>query len=99
MYPTFEYEDCLYHEGHNFVAGMDEVGRGAWAGPMCIGIVVIGAKQVASFKQYDLGKINDSKKLTAMKRSYLAPIIKDWCADWSVGSVSEYECDEFVRRV
>ncbi len=95
MYPTFEYEGCLHHKGHNFIAGIDEVGRGAWAGPMCVGIVVIGLKQVDSFKQYDLGKINDSKKLTPLKRSYLEPIIKAWCADWSVGSASENECDEF----
>jgi ribonuclease HII len=69
------------------VVGIDEVGRGAWAGPLTVGAVVIP-------KDRRMYKIRDSKQLTEPERNSLVGRIKDWSAAWSVGHVSAAECDE-----
>jgi len=65
---------------------MDEVGRGAWAGPLTVGAVVIPEDR-------RIYKIRDSKQLTEAERDALVGRIKDWAAAWSVGHATAAECD------
>ena len=85
--PSTQYERALWAEGHEVVVGIDEVGRGAWAGPLTLGAAVIP-------KDRRVNKIRDSKMLTEREREALFDRIADWCVAWSVGHASEEECDE-----
>jgi ribonuclease HII len=67
--------------------GIDEVGRGAWAGPLTLGAAVVP-------KDRRVNKIRDSKMLTEHEREALFDRVADWCVAWSVGHASEQECDE-----
>ena len=69
------------------VVGMDEVGRGAWAGPLTVGAVIVPTDR----RVY---KIRDSKLLTEAERELLSERIVGWAAAWSVGHASQVECDE-----
>ena len=67
--------------------GIDEVGRGSWAGPLTLGAVVIpGSRRVNG--------IRDSKQLTERRREELFDRIVDWCDHVAVGHASPKECDE-----
>jgi ribonuclease HII len=80
--PTFEYETIHWNNGLQYVAGVDEVGRGCFAGPVVAGAVILPS----NFKATD--KINDSKKLSAKLRKKLAEIIKEKALAFSIAEVS-----------
>ena len=67
------------------ILGIDEVGRGPWAGPLVVGACVLGDAQIEG--------LTDSKKLTPKKREALAPIIQEKAAV-GLGWVSAEELDE-----
>ena len=67
------------------ILGIDEVGRGPWAGPLVVGACVLGDAQIEG--------LTDSKKLTPKKREALAPIIQEKAAV-GLGWVSAAELDE-----
>ena len=73
--------------GGGVVVGVDEVGRGAWAGPISVGAAVIPTDR----RVY---KIRDSKALTETEREALFDRLTDWCVASSVGHASHEECDE-----
>ncbi len=83
--PTFSEEKNLWKKGFSYVVGLDEVGRGAFAGPVVVGAVVF-KKQKTLPKE--LKKINDSKKLSASIREGLAPLIKEHVADFAISQIS-----------
>ena len=85
--PGLTRERALWDAGHQVVVGIDEVGRGSWAGPLTIGAVVLP-------KERRVNKIRDSKQLTEREREALFDRITDWCEAWAVGHASERECDE-----
>jgi ribonuclease HII len=85
--PNRRLERSLTEEGFTSVAGLDEVGRGAWAGPVSVGVVVVPAGGRAPTG------LRDSKLLTEEQREALFPAVTRWCADWSVGHASPVECD------
>lgn len=85
--PSLAVERRLWSEGHEVVVGIDEVGRGAWAGPLTLGAAVVP-------KDRRVNKIRDSKMLTEPEREALFDRVADWCEAWSVGHASEEECDE-----
>ena len=85
--PGLANERRLWEEGHQVVVGIDEVGRGSWAGPLTIGAVVVP-------RERRVNKIRDSKQLTEREREALFDRITDWCEAWSVGHATESECDE-----
>ncbi|MCY0905513.1 ribonuclease HII [Arthrobacter sp. H14-L1] len=82
------YERSFLTKGHRLIAGCDEVGRGALAGPVSVGMVVI---DVAS--QLELAKVRDSKLLTPAARVELVPQIREWAVAYSVGHASAAEVD------
>lgn len=84
--PTRTLERALLADGH-VVVGVDEVGRGAWAGPLAVGAAVLPiARRVNG--------VRDSKMLTEAERERLFGRIASWCDGWSVGMASQPECDE-----
>jgi len=82
-----EYENKLHETGLDFIAGIDEAGRGPLAGPVVVGIVIMKSD---SF----IEGINDSKKISESKREKLYEQITEEALAWSVGIVSEKEIDE-----
>lgn len=74
--------------GHLVVAGMDEVGRGALAGPVSVGVVAVTADTRSAPPGLD-----DSKQLTALQRERLAPRLRRWAPAWAVGHASNDEVD------
>jgi ribonuclease HII len=69
------------------VVGVDEVGRGAWAGPISVGAAIIP-------RDRRVYKIRDSKMLTEPEREAMFERIAEWVDDWAVGHASAAECDE-----
>jgi len=80
-------ENRLWESGARHVVGIDEVGRGAWAGPISVGAAVIP-------RDRRIYKIRDSKLLTEPEREEIFGRISEWCVAWSVGHASAAECDE-----
>ncbi len=74
--------------GYRLIAGIDEAGRGAWAGPVVAAAVILDLAQVAH-----LDGVNDSKRLTARQRDRLYPIIIDQCVAYGIGQGSAAEID------
>ncbi len=85
--PNLSVERRLWEAGAGWVVGVDEVGRGAWAGPLTVGAAVVPPDR----RVY---KIRDSKMLTEDEREALYERIAAWCVRWSVGHASHEECDE-----
>ena len=86
--PRLTDERRLWREGYELVAGVDEVGRGAWAGPLSVGVAV-----VASGRRRVPSGLRDSKQLAEEVREAIFERVGDWCAGWSVGHVGPEECD------
>lgn len=68
------------------ILGIDEVGRGPWAGPLVVGAVVLGDAAVEG--------LTDSKKLTAKRREALDVLIREQAAGYGLGWVSASEIDD-----
>src|SRR6185436_3868858 len=84
--PSLGMERQLWDDGHEVVVGVDEVGRGAWAGPLSVGAAVLP-------RDKRVYKVRDSKMLTEKERERLFDRIAGWCVTWSVGHASQVECD------
>ena len=80
----------LRERGLDVVAGMDEVGRGALAGPVTVGVVSVSL----STRTAPAG-LDDSKRLTPAAREDLAPRLARWAPAWAVGHASNDEIDEW----
>ncbi|MFI9274772.1 ribonuclease HII [Kitasatospora sp. NPDC052896] len=85
--PTHSVERSLRRAGATLVAGLDEVGRGAWAGPVTVGAAVTGLRRPPE-------GLTDSKLLTVRRREQLAPLLADWVTAYALGQASPEECDE-----
>ncbi len=84
--PGLAVERELWGEGHDLVVGLDEVGKGAWAGPLTIGAAVVPAER-------RVNGVRDSKTLTEPERERLYGRLAGWCRAWAVGHASPAECD------
>ncbi|MBC8365751.1 MAG: ribonuclease HII [Actinobacteria bacterium] len=85
--PGLAFERRLWAAGHEVVAGLDEVGRGSWAGPLTVGAVVVN-------RERRITGVRDSKMLTEPEREALYPQITAWAGAWSTGHASNDECDD-----
>lgn len=74
---SFEIERELLSQGHQFIAGIDEAGRGALAGPLVVGLVIYSPLSVLNPTQELTFKIKDSKKLNPEKRTEALQLIED----------------------
>ncbi|MDR3106958.1 MAG: ribonuclease HII [Bifidobacteriaceae bacterium] len=87
--PTLLTESALLAGGAASVGGMDEVGRGALAGPVCVGLVVVEA----ATPEPPVG-LADSKLLTPAQRQRLAPLLAVWGRSRATGWASAREVDQ-----
>jgi ribonuclease HII len=80
-------DDDLFSDlSYQYLAGVDEVGRGPLAGDVVAAAVILDpARPVAG--------LNDSKKLTALRRQQLAEELRDTAVAWAVGRASVAEID------
>jgi ribonuclease HII len=85
--PNLSVERRLWSDGHRFVVGVDEVGRGAWAGPLSVGAAIVP-------RDRRVYKVRDSKMLTEPEREAMFERVAEWCERWAVGHATQQECDE-----
>ncbi|MBN1618364.1 ribonuclease HII [Candidatus Dojkabacteria bacterium] len=85
---SFSLEYSLLHKGYNFVAGVDEVGRGCLAGPLVSAIVVVSEES-----QFIPG-VKDSKLLSATLRDKFDEIIRNTVVSFGIGVVPNHELDD-----
>ncbi len=83
------YERALQAQGLQYIAGVDEVGRGPLAGPVVCAAVIMPLDEESLVVGVD-----DSKKLSAKKREELAALIKERALAYTIVEVSEKEIDE-----
>jgi ribonuclease HII len=86
--PTLRFEREAWRCGAGLLAAIDEVGRGALAGPVSVGVVLLEADT----KPAPTG-VADSKLLTPLARERLVPRIRRWALDCAVGHASAAEID------
>ena len=88
--PDLTFETALWQEGITTIAGVDEAGRGAWAGPVVAAAVILPINfSVSSFPM----RLRDSKQLSAEKRASLEPVIKAKALAWGIGCADNMEID------
>jgi len=87
--PDFSLEEAARRQGHRLVAGVDEAGRGPWAGPVVAGACVLDA---AALPGDLLAGLDDSKKLTAARRETLfAGLARAAVTGVGIASVAEID--------
>jgi ribonuclease HII len=91
MPPTTEEELQLLEQGFRRVAGVDEVGRGCWAGPVVAAAVILPEALLRD--PSPLAGVDDSKQLTAAERAALAVRITALADEWAVGSAPAHLVD------
>ncbi len=85
--PTLSIERELWDAGHDVIVGIDEVGRGSWAGPLMVGAAILP-------RDRRVNGVRDSKMLTEPEREAIFDRVAGWCDAWAVGGASHEECDE-----
>lgn len=85
------YEIQLYRQGYRYICGLDEVGRGAIAGPVIAAAVVLSLPFHAPWVEF----VRDSKELTSSQRKYLAQRIKESAVSIGIGLVPPREIDSW----
>lgn len=81
--------ECYFRKkGYNIIAGLDEAGRGPWAGP------VIGAAVIIPFRHMRIKDLNDSKKLSSIKRTKVYDFVKNKTI-FGIGIGTNAEIDQF----
>lgn len=88
--PGCEIEEEISSQG-KIVCGMDEVGRGAWAGPLVIGCVVPGEGTIPG--------VRDSKRVSPNVRTKLSSEIRSWAKGIGIGVVTNGEIDQWGMNV
>ncbi|HWS24506.1 MAG TPA: ribonuclease HII [Anaerolineales bacterium] len=94
--PPLDLEKKLWAANKLIVAGIDEAGRGAIAGPIVAAMVILPA-----FKESDqiLNGVKDSKLMTSLQRMKWAEIIKDHALFWSIGILEPSEIDNLGIQI
>jgi len=90
--PTLYEEYALHRAGYRLIAGLDEAGRGSWAGPVVAGAVILPLDRSDLIAA--LGGVNDSKKLSAKKRESLLLLIRANALAIATGRAEPAEIDD-----
>jgi ribonuclease HII len=88
--PDFRFESSLWKNGCQHVAGVDEAGRGALAGPVVAAVVVF----LADSSLKDLDGVRDSKEMTPSMRDQWADNLRELAFAWGVGLATSQEIDD-----
>ena len=89
--PGLVLEKTFWKQGLFVVAGVDEAGRGAWAGPVMAGAVILPNDPTISDR---LDGVRDSKQMTALERERMAVVIQEQSVCWAVAEASNVEIDQ-----
>ena len=89
--PNLHFEQDLWDSGMDFVAGLDEAGRGALAGPVAVGAVIFPYDDPHLLRK--LAGVHDSKQMTARQRELCAPRIKETALAWGIAFADSDEID------
>lgn len=90
--PALEYEELLWKQDLSVLAGIDEAGRGALAGPVYAAAVVLPNDHKVADR---LSGVRDSKEMSAKQRTYWAEEIRQAAVSWGVGSASAQKIDKY----
>ena len=94
-WPHASREQRLFESGAKTIVGIDEVGKGSWAGPLMIGIAMLSREIVFSDEPaVALGGVRDSKQLSESQREEIFDQVAARCLRWSIGAASALECDQ-----
>ncbi len=93
MTAGLQFEEGCWIAGYQQVVGVDEVGRGTWAGPVVAGAVCLPYDR--SDLQVVLKGVRDSKQMTPRQRENLLERIKDVALAWGIGSATSAEIDAY----
>ena len=94
-WPHASRERLLFESGAKTIVGIDEVGKGSWAGPLVIGIAMLSREMVFSDEPaVALGGVRDSKQLSELQREEIFDQVAARCSRWSIGAASALECDQ-----
>ena len=88
--PTLSYELPLWAKGLTAVAGIDEAGRGCWAGPVTAGAVILPADPAILER---LSGVRDSKLMKPEEREAMAALIPEAVTAWAVAEADNSEID------
>lgn len=91
--PSITYERDFYQAGHTLIAGIDEVGRGALAGCVMVGAVMLPIGEPSLCALLQAAGVRDSKQLSASQRESLVPLIREIALGVAVGEASAAEID------
>jgi len=89
--PGLILEQAFWKQGLLLVAGVDEAGRGAWAGPVMAGAVILPNDPEIADR---LAGVRDSKQMTARERERMAVVIQEQSICWAVEEASNLEIDQ-----
>ena len=89
---SLDSERRIFERGNRFVIGIDEVGRGAIAGPVAVGVSLIDKTNPALEAWPE--KLQDSKLMTPKSRSEIASPLMEWVSSYAVGFSTNKEIDE-----
>jgi ribonuclease HII len=92
--PDTSVERELLAAGAHTVIGVDEVGKGAWAGPLVVGVAVLPVATVVDGLDGALSGLRDSKTIAEPRRESMFAPVAGACAAWATGAASNRECDE-----
>jgi ribonuclease HII len=90
--PSLDYEMALWEGGYRYIAGIDEAGRGALAGPVAAGVVIL--PQMAGLLD-KLQGVRDSKLMTPNARLAWREVICQTALCWAVGFANHEEVDAY----
>ena len=93
----FRYERALTRSGFSAIAGIDEAGRGACAGPLVIGATVLDPNSRPLLRA--LAELDDSKKLTSLARERVADQVKQYARSWATVAIPASEVDRIGLHV
>ena len=91
-FPSLSLERELWAKGARFIIGMDEVGRGAIAGPVAVGVALLDS-QDSRVETVWPGNLKDSKLRSEKARNGILAPVQSWVSGYAVGMASANEID------
>lgn len=92
--PDTSIERALLDAGARAVVGVDEVGKGAWAGPLVVGLAVLPVSAIVDGLDGPLAGLRDSKTIAERRREAMFAPVAGACSAWTTGAATNRECDE-----
>ena len=89
---SLKHEREFFNRGFRCILGLDEVGRGPWAGPVVVGAVALPLERRDLTRR--LKGVKDSKQMTDLQRTTLAVAIKEMALAWGIGEASAQEISD-----